>query len=74
MSANENIQNMPPKFYCENCDYTCSKKTSWSQHLLTAKHQKANVELIEANEKYACEHCNIYFKHQSSYCRHKKKW
>ena len=73
MSANENIQNMPPKFYCEDCDYTCSKKSCWSQHLMTSKHLKANSKLTEANEKYSCEHCNIYFKHQSSYCRHKKK-
>ena len=73
MSANENIQNIPPKFYCEDCDYTCSKKSCWSQHLMTSKHQKANSKLTEANEKYSCEHCNIYFKHQSSYCRHKKK-
>jgi hypothetical protein len=40
---------------------------------MTSKHQKANIKLTEANEKYSCEHCNIYFKHQSSYCRHKKK-
>jgi hypothetical protein len=73
MSANKNNQNMPSKFYCEDCQYTCSKKSCWSQHLMTSKHQKANSKLTEANEKYSCEHCNIYFKHQSSYCRHKKK-
>ena len=28
---------------------------------------------MPANEKYACENCNMNFKHQSSYCRHKKK-
>jgi hypothetical protein len=71
--ANKNIQNMPFKFYCDKCDYGCSKKSCWSQHLLTAKHNKANLELIQANEKYVCEKCNINFKHQSSYCRHKKK-
>jgi hypothetical protein len=71
--ANKNIQNMPFKFYCDKCDYGCSKKSCWCQHLLTAKHNKANLELIQANEKYVCEKCNINFKHQSSYCRHKKK-
>jgi hypothetical protein len=28
---------------------------------------------MPANKIYACENCNIKFKHQSSYCRHKKK-
>jgi hypothetical protein len=73
MQAKKNMQNMPFIFYCENCDYGCYKKSCWNQHLLTAKHQKANLKLMQANEKYACENCNMNFKHQSSYCRHKKK-
>jgi len=60
-------------FYCEKCDYICSKKSSWSQHILTAKHAKANSGLIQANKEYACEKCTIKFNHRSSYCRHKKK-
>jgi hypothetical protein len=70
------MQNMQPKFYCDDCDYKCSKKFLWSQHLETAKHLKAkssNSPANKANEKYVCSKCNIMFKHQSSYCRHKKK-
>lgn len=70
------MQNIPPKFYCEKCDYSCSKKSSWDQHLSTAKHQKANEANSQANdvnEKYSCENCKKIFKHQSSYCRHKNK-
>ena len=70
MKANEN---MHQTFYCKTCDYGCSKKSCWNQHILTAKHTKANIELIQANKIYACENCNIKFKHQSSYCRHRKK-
>ena len=73
MLANNNMQNMQSYFYCECCDYECSKKSSWSQHLLTLKHQKANNGLIQANEKYACDNCGVNFKHKSSFCRHKKK-
>jgi hypothetical protein len=69
MLANENI---PPKFYCEKCDYGCCKKSSWTQHLLTLKHTNANSMLMPANKKYACEKCKQKFNHQSSYCRHKK--
>jgi hypothetical protein len=28
---------------------------------------------MKANKKYACEICGVNFKHQSSYCRHRKK-
>jgi hypothetical protein len=73
MLANNNMQNIPLNFYCDKCDYKCSKKSSWKQHLSTSKHTKANLGLIQANKKYVCEKCNIIFKHQSSYCRHKKK-
>ena len=65
-------ENMPVKFYCDVCDYGCCKKSSWNQHLLTSKHAKAKIELMPANKIYACENCNTVFKHQSSYCRHKK--
>jgi hypothetical protein len=73
MQANKNMQNMLQIFLCEKCDYKCSKKSSWTQHLLTAKHTKANFGLMLANKEYSCEKCNIKFNHQSSYCRHKKK-
>jgi len=64
---------MPSRFNCEKCYYKCSKKSSWGQHLMTAKHQKANQKLINANEIFFCDFCNTTFKHQSSFCRHKKK-
>jgi len=70
MQANEN---MPQNFYCEVCDYKCYKKSCWTQHISTTKHIKAKNGLMPANKKYACENCDIIFKHQSSYCRHKKK-
>lgn len=65
--------NMLQKFICELCHYECFKKSSWNQHILTAKHLKAKNGLMPANKIYACEICSIFFKHQSSYCRHKKK-
>jgi hypothetical protein len=73
MPAKKNMQNIPPKYYCETCDYVCSKKSCWTQHILTSKHKNANFMLMPANKKYACEKCDIKFNHQSSYCRHKKK-
>jgi len=66
-------ENMHLPFYCENCDYVCSKKYCWNQHILTRKHINATNGLHVATKKYACEMCNATFKHHSSYYRHKKK-
>ena len=69
------MQNMLSKFSCEKCDYSCSKKSSWNQHLMTMKHKNANFPAFlanNANKKYACDTCDKSFKHKSSYCRHKK--
>ena len=84
MEANKNMQNMQNNFSCDICHYICSKRHLFNQHILTAKHQKRVVELTKANKNmqnmqnvkilnFNCEKCNIEFKHQSSYCRHKKK-
>jgi len=69
--ATEFTQNSQHKFRCENCDYGCSSKSRWQQHILTSKHETATKCYINATEKYACE-CGKSFKHHSSYYRHKK--
>ena len=66
--------NVPKVFLCEICDYKCSKQSILNKHLSTPKHLKAKNGLIKATTgEYICEKCQINFKHQSSYCRHKKK-
>jgi len=75
MPANENMQNMLPRFSCKTCDYSCSKKSSWDQHLLTLKHKNANFSAFSAKNaknNYACDTCDKSYKHPSSYSRHKK--
>ena len=74
MLTNAN-ENMLHKYFCNLCDYKCCKKSSWLQHLNTSKHQRAYLALNKANEDnslFFCEKCGKNFKHQSSYCRHKK--
>ena len=63
------------KYFCKSCDYKCSKKSSWLQHLNTSKHQSVYLSLNKANvnkTKFICDTCGKNFKHQSSHCRHKK--
>jgi hypothetical protein len=70
--ATKNGKNMLPKFYCEICDYKCSKKFCWDQHLSTSKHKNATSGYINATNNYECE-CGKKYKHHPSFYRHKKK-
>ena len=70
-----NIQNIPHKFYCNICDYGCSKNSLYNQHLNTSKHKNATNMLQNATnifQKNLCA-CGKQFQHHSSYYRHKKK-
>ena len=69
--ATNNGKNMPHKFYCEKCDYKCSKKFCWEQHLATSKHKNATQSYIEAIDNYECV-CGKKYKHHPSFYRHKK--
>jgi hypothetical protein len=60
------------KFICENCDYKCSRKFCWEQHLSTSKHKFATSGYINATDNYKCE-CGKKYKHHPSFYRHKKK-
>ena len=79
MSVNENLQICCPKFYCKNCDYGTSKKSSYSDHLLSAKHQKSMISNISNGKiskfcnKFACKNCNKVYKDNSGLWRHNKK-
>ena len=63
------------KYRCEKCNFSCSKKSNYTAHLLTAKHKMINDD----NEKmpknaapiYQCD-CGKPYKHMSGLSRHKK--
>jgi len=68
------MQNNSPKYYCKKCDYSCSRKFLWEQHIVTKKHN-AKKMLIIANKnmlKPILCICGKSYKHQSSYSRHIK--
>jgi hypothetical protein len=79
MSVNKNLQICCPKFYCKNCDYGTSKKSSYSDHLLSAKHQKSmisnvsNGKISKICNKFTCKNCNKVYKDNSGLWRHNKK-
>jgi len=72
--------NSAPKFYCENCDYGTSKKSSFDTHILSAKHKKSTFsnqnqpefcQILPSN--FTCENCNKKYKDKSGLWRHKQK-
>src|SRR6056300_924237 len=65
-------------FYCEFCDFKCSKYSNFNNHLMTLKHKRmtnddekmpknANAELV-----YDCE-CGKSYKYRQGLFAHKKK-
>jgi hypothetical protein len=48
------------KFYCNNCDYGTSKKSSYNDHLLSAKHQliPKHKSIIDKKTKFYCDNCD----------------
>ena len=46
------------QFYCEMCDFECSKRSNYETHILTAKHRRITMDtnLMPKNAKpYVCE-------------------
>lgn len=66
-------------FYCEKCYYRTSKKSSWTKHIHTKKHNAAQmihnaapkVAKSCSNERFQCD-CGKSYKHHQSYYRHKE--
>jgi hypothetical protein len=68
-----------PKYYCEKCDYECSKIYNWKKHIGTTKH---NLDIVgndlvaksgKKNKNYSCEKCEKYFNTNSGLWKHKKQ-
>ena len=51
-----------PKFYCENCDFKCSKRYNWVRYLAHDKHKMA----LFGTKKKELEKGSIFCDEQSS--------
>ena len=62
------------KFYCESCDFGCSKKSEYVRHLHTSKHKilTNTSETAQKNAEYTCQ-CGKQYKHRQSLNNHKRK-
>lgn len=76
---NRDINSDINKYYCNVCDYRCSKQSEWNRHILRKKH-KNQVKgdsfckdiNININKAFECE-CGNQYKHRQSLQNHKKK-
>jgi len=62
-------------FYCEKCNFKCSKKSNWDKHILTAKHKRHFLSTICQPQNAAairCE-CGKEYKERSGLWKHKQK-
>ena len=64
-------------YICEDCDFTCSKKSEYNRHLMTAKHKKATngnmwQQEWQQSTNYVCG-CGRAYSHRASLYKHKKK-
>jgi hypothetical protein len=80
MVVNEILLPFCHKFYCKICDYGTSKKSSYNDHILSAKHKKSMVIngsstefccFSAQNKLYECL-CGKKYKDNSGLWRHKK--
>ena len=78
--SNQNLLKICHKFYCNNCDYGTSKKSSYTDHLNSLKHQKSIIGKQNSNDilpkicsEFICQNCNKKYKDNSGLWRHKKK-
>ena len=72
-----------PKFYCKFCDYGTSKKSSYNDHLLSAKHQKRRIgDVLETtgnsilpkicSSTFTCDNCNKEYASRNGLWKHNK--
>ena len=78
---------MPTTFYCEKCDFKCSKQSIYNKHLDTVKHKihgyihpssdtkdtyNLLVQPVHSNNGYTCPYCLKSYKYHSGLWRHKR--
>ena len=60
-------------FYCEKCNFKCSKNSDWNRHIVTAKHKKEINGNDWKQKKRTCEYCEKSFKTASGLWKHEQK-
>ena len=72
MSPTKKSPKISKIFDCEICNYTCSKQSEYTKHILTRKHKiLQNPTCLMNPQTFACK-CGKVYKHSSTLYAHKK--
>ena len=84
--GDKNLPKFCSKFYCKKCDYRTSKKSSYNDHLLSAKHAKPHIgdafgdngdvksaEILPSKKTFICEVCNKSYLSRNGLWKHHKQ-
>jgi len=75
---------MPTNFFCEKCDFKCSKQSIYNKHLATIKHKQMDGYLypypdisgitysLELKQTHKCPYCYKSYKYLPGLSRHKR--
>ena len=66
------MQKICTKYHCIKCDYKCSRKFLWEQHLKTRKHNGNIWKHLETKNMHICP-CGKTYKTRGGFSKHKKK-
>ena len=64
------------KYSCIKCKFSCSKKSNYDKHLLTAKHKMIHNDTKKMPKNaaaYICDNCGKQYTYHSGLSRHKQK-
>ena len=76
--ASKNEQNIQNEYFCESCNYKCSKKFNFNRHILSSKHiqvTKGDNLVAKSGKKvaniiYCCEKCNKGYTSRNGLWKH----
>ena len=78
--GNKKVQKKCKIFYCTNCDYNTSRKSSFERHVSTSKHTlmvtmetDGNQNVQKTCNQFVCKTCNKFFKYRSGLWKHNQK-
>jgi hypothetical protein len=72
-NGNDGNEKNAEKYVCLICDFKCSKKSNYENHLVTQKHKMVTKMPEKCLDEFRCEFCNGLYKYKSGLSRHKKK-
>lgn len=70
-NTTKNSPKFPQIFYCEKCDYKCSKKGDFNKHLQSIKHNTTNTTELQPKALYVCN-CGKSYNHRASLYNHRR--